>query len=315
MHLHNNPMLSIILLLVLMGTHLLAQEEAIFHSDANLVPLHTTVIDKDGNLVTNLPRSAFRVYEDDVEQAINVFRREDVPVSVGLVIDNSGTMREKRQKVEAAALKLVKASNPQDRVFIVNFDDTAYIDCEFTNDVAKLEEGLARMDQRGGTAMRDAISLSIDYMKKNGTLDKKVIFVVTDGEDNMSSVSLEKLVQEAQQSEVLIYTIGLLNEEDRGAARRARRAIDAITTASGGAAYYPKNLLEVDAITDRVAHEVRNQYIIAYTPSNSKLDGSYRRVRVRVSGPNRPTARTRTGYYAVTNPVAPKGSPKAGASN
>ena len=255
-------------------------------------------MDRNGRLVTDLPQKAFKVYENNVEQQLKVFRREDIPVSLGLVIDNSGSMKDRRQKVEAAALQLVKGSNPQDQTFIVNFNDESYLDCGFTSSIAKLEEGLARLDSRGGTAVRDAISMSIDYMKENAKLDKKIIFVVTDGDDNMSSITFEQLVQKAQQSEVLIYAIGLLNEEDRGIARRAQRAINTITEASGGAAYYPKELAEVGAIALRVAHEVRNQFTLAYTPSNQALDGSYRQIRVTVEGPNRPTARTRTGYYA-----------------
>jgi Ca-activated chloride channel family protein len=220
------------------------------------------------------------------------------------VIDNSGSMKPRREQVEAAALNLVKASNPEDQVFIVNFNDEAYLDAPFTHNMEKLEEGVARIDSRGGTAMRDAISMSIDYMKEEGKLDKKVILTVTDGDDNASSVTLEELVRKAQQSEVLIYTIGLLNEEDRGAARRAERALKTISEASGGLAYFPKELTDVNQLALDVAHEIRNQYILAYTPSNTAMDGSYRQIRVTVDGPNRPVARTRTGYYATPEPRA-----------
>lgn len=290
---------------LLMPLLVAAQEPGgvVYRADARLVVLHTTVLDKNGKHVTNLPRSAFKVYEDGVEQQIKVFRREDVPVSLGLVIDNSGSMRDKRAKVEAAALALVKASNPQDEVFVVNFNDEAYLDVDFTSDIHKMEEGLARIDSRGGTAMRDAINLSIDHLKQKGKHDKKVILVVTDGNDNTSEITLEKLVQRAQQSEVLVYAIGLLSEEERREARRARRALDAITQATGGQAYYPKDLDEVNRISLQVAHDIRNQYIIAYSPSNQALDGSFRQIRVSVSGPNRPVARTRTGYYATPEPA------------
>ncbi len=283
----------------LLAAAVAAQDLTTFRSDTRLVVLHTSVVDRNGKLVTNLPEKAFKVFENGVEQQIRLFRREDIPVSMGLVIDNSGSMQPKRQKVETAALQLVKASNPQDQVFIVNFNDEAYLDCPFTNDMAKLQEGVARIDSRGGTAMRDAISMSIDYMKDQGKLDKKVLLVVTDGNDNMSTISLEQLVQKAQQSEVLIYAIALLNEEDKGEARKAKRAVDAITTASGGLPYYPDALADVGEITLQVAHEIRNQYTIAYTPSNAALDGSFRQIRVTVEGPNRPVARTRTGYYAT----------------
>jgi Ca-activated chloride channel homolog len=302
MHRLNSGGLLVAAVVGLLAISLCGQGDPVFRSDTNYVVLHTTVADKSGKLVTDLQQKAFKVYENNVEQQLKVFRREDVPVSLGLVIDNSGSMKLRRQKVEAAVLQLVKASNPQDQTFIVNFNDEAYLDCAFTNSVAKLEEGIARIDSRGGTAVRDAIGMSIDYMKDHAKLDKKIVFVVSDGDDNMSSTTLEQLVRKAQESEVLIYAIGLLDEEDRRAAKRAERAIIAITEASGGAAYFPRELAEVGELALRVAHEVRNQFTLAYTPANQALDGSYRQIRVTVQGPNRPTARTRTGYYATPEP-------------
>jgi Ca-activated chloride channel family protein len=298
----NRKLSAIILACCLICLAAAAQDLTLFRAETREVVLHTTVVDRDDKLVTNLPQKAFRVFESGVEQQIKVFKREDIPVSLGLVIDNSGSMRDKRQRVEAATLQLVKASNPQDQVFIVNFNDEAYLDVPFTGDTAKLEEGVARIDSRGGTAMRDAIAMSIDYMRSDGKLDKKVILAVTDGNDNMSSISLEQLVQKAQQAEVLIYVVGLLNEEDKGEAKKARRALDAITSASGGLPYYPEAVSDISAIALQVAHEIRNQYTIAYTPSNATLDGAFRPIKVAVSGPNRPVARTRTGYYATAEP-------------
>jgi VWFA-related protein len=278
-----------------------AQDEgpAVFRSDTRLVVLHASVVDKHGKLVTNLPQNAFKVYENGVQQQIKLFRREDVPVSMGLLIDDSGSMRDKRAKVAAAALAAVKASNPQDEVFVVNFNDEAYLDQAFTNDTKKLQAALDRIDSRGGTAMRDAISMSIDYMKKHAKKDKKVILVVTDGNDTASNETLEKLVAKARQSEVLIYAIGLLNEEEPREAKKAKRALHALTEASGGLAYYPKLLPEVDNMALQVAHEIRNQYIIAYTPEIQALDGSFRQIKVTVDGPGRPSVRTRNGYYAT----------------
>ena len=164
--------------------------------------LPISVSDKNGKLITDIPQKAFKVYENGAEQPIKIFRREDVPISLGIIIDNSGSMREKRQKVETASLDLVKASNPQDEVFIVNFNDDAWLDVPFTSDIKKMEEGIAKIDSRGGTAMRDAINLSMDYLRKEGKKQKKVVLVITDGNDNASSISLEKLVNRAQQEEV-----------------------------------------------------------------------------------------------------------------
>src|SRR6266702_3720492 len=158
-----------------------------------------------------------------------IFRREDVPVSLGLIIDNSGSMRDKRSKVEAAALALVKDSNPDDEVFVVNFNDEAFLDNphgkDFTSNIKEMEEALTRIDSRGGTAMRDAIRMSIDHLKEKGKKEKKVLVVVTDGNDNSSVISLENLVKSSQQSEVLIYAVGLLSEEERREAKRAERAL------------------------------------------------------------------------------------------
>ncbi|MGH9674901.1 MAG: VWA domain-containing protein [Bryobacteraceae bacterium] len=280
--------------------------EAIFRSDIRLVLLHATVVDKNGSLITNLGRDAFAVFENNIAQQLKVFRREDVPVSLGLVVDNSGSMRDKRKKVESAALALVKASNPEDEVFIVNFNDDAWLDVEFTRDIKVMEEGITKIDSRGGTAMRDAVSMSIDYLKKEGKKDKKILLIITDGNDNTSTMTLERLVGKVQQAEILVYSIGLLSEEERGEARKAKRSLDAITHASGGQPYYPKEAEEVDKMSLQVAHEIRSQYVLAYTPSEQALDGTFRQIRVTVKGPNRPIARTRTGYYATRDRALPK---------
>ena len=290
-------------------------QAAVFRTDTRLVVLHATVVDKSGHLVTNLPETAFQVYENGVQQHIKIFKREDIPVSMGLIIDNSGSMRDKRAKVEAAALALVKDSNRQDEVFIVNFNDEAFLDKDFTNDIKDLQEGLARIDSRGGTAMRDAIRMSIDHLKEKAKKDKKVLVVVTDGNDNSSLISLENLVKTSQDSGVLIYTVGLLSEEERREAKRAKRAMEALSEATGGEAYFPKEVTDVDRIAHQVAHNIRNQYTIAYTPTNVALDGSFRQIKVVASAPNRPVVRTRTGYYATPDSVRSTTTARNGAGN
>jgi VWFA-related protein len=284
-----------------------ADDQAIFRTDTRLVVLNATVVDKSGRLITTLQQNAFQVYENGAPQQIKMFKREDIPVSMGLVIDNSGSMREKRQKVAAAAVALVKDSNKNDEAFVVNFNDDAYLDTpDFTNDIKLLDQALSKIDSRGGTAMREAIKMSIDHMKEKAKRDKKVILVVTDGNDNASSISLENLVKAAQQSEIIIYTIGLLNEEERREAKQAKRALDLLTEATGGQAYYPKELSDVERIAHQVAHDIRNQYTITYTPANQALDGSFRKIRVTANGPGHPVVRTRTGYYATPDSGNPK---------
>ena len=271
----------------------------LYRADARLVLLHASVVDKNGKLITNIPQSAFKILEDGVEQPIRLFRREDVPVSMGIIVDNSGSMTSKRTRVAAAAMELVKQSNPEDEVFIVNFNDDAHFDQPLTNDVKKMEAALARMEARGGTAMRDALSKSINYVKKNGKKDKKVLVVITDGNDNSSDITLEQVLRQAQNSDVLIYAIGLLNEEEAREARSAKKALKSLVDASGGLDYYPKSTSDVLEITPRVAHEIRNQYILGYTSSNQVLDGTFRTIKVTVTGFGRPTVRTRNGYYAT----------------
>jgi Ca-activated chloride channel homolog len=283
------------------------QDIAVFTSETNLVPLYASVVDKNGKLLTNIPQSAFKILENGVEQPIKIFRREDVPVSMGIIIDNSGSMRDKRTKVAAAALDLVKASNPQDEVFLVNFNDEAYLDQDFTSDIKKLEQALDKLDSRGGTAMRDAISMSIDYEKEHGKKDKKVLFVVTDGNDNTSNITLEQLIRKARQSEVLIYSIGLLAEEEPRDSRQAKKALKTLTENSGGVDYYPRDVSEVDKIVPQIARDIRGQYVLAYLPTNTAMDGSYRKIDVVVNGYGRPTVRTRKGYYA--NPPTAKPNP------
>jgi VWFA-related protein len=309
MHLRSNLFFAAVLVAVAAAqTPPPAQDEqATFTLDTKLVVLHASVLDKNNKLVTNIPQSAFKVFENGVEQPLKIFNREDVPVSMGIIIDNSGSMREKRPKVAAAALELIKASNPQDEVFIVDFNDVAYLDAPFTNNIKKLEQVLDKIDTRGGTAMRDAISMSIDYAKESGKKSKKVLLVITDGNDNTSNETLEQLVRKARQSEVLIYSIGLLNDEEPREGKAAKRALNELALASGGLSYYPKTLGEVETITPQIAHEIRNQYILAYSPLNTALDGTFRAIKVTVKAPGNPTVRVRNGYYASPAPPAKPG--------
>jgi Ca-activated chloride channel homolog len=274
--------------------------------DVNLVVLHTTVLDDRGRFADGLKEENFRVLEDKAEQKLAVFKREDIPVSMGLVIDNSGSMRDKRPRVNAAALTLVEASNPQDEAFVVNFNDDFYLDLDkdFSNSIPELKEALERIDSRGSTALYDAIIGSLDHVKK-GAKDKKVLLVVTDGEDNTSHNSLEKTIREIQKTDTVIYTIGLLSEESKKNAKRARRALEDIAKASGGLAFFPENVTDVKDICENVAHDIRNQYTLAYYPTNAKRDGTFRTVQVDVIPPRgrgKLTARTRNGYYAPGTP-------------
>jgi Ca-activated chloride channel homolog len=268
----------------------------VFKKQVEEVVLHATVVDDKDHLIMNLPKASFTVFENGKEQPVTSFRHEDVPVAMGIVIDNSGSMREKRDRVNTAALNLVRASNPQDQVFVVNFNDDYYLDQDFTNNVNKLKEALEKVESRGGTALYDALVASADYLK-GAKLQKKVLFVVTDGEDNGSRENLEEAVKRLQQENgPTVYAIGLLGEERE---RTARRALQVIAERTGGIAFLPKSLDEVDEISSTVAHDIRNQYTIGYKPITPKSVPGYRTIHVeaREKGYKKLTVRTRTGYY------------------
>jgi Ca-activated chloride channel homolog len=276
----------------------------VFRKQVEEVVLHATVVDDKQRIVTNLERAAFTVYEDGRPQTITSFRHEDIPVAMGIVVDNSGSMREKRQKVNAAALNLVRSSNPSDEVFIVNFNDEYYLDQDFTSNINKLKEGLEKIEARGGTALYDAVVASADHLK--GTrLDKKVIFVVTDGEDNASSESLEQAVRRLQaENGPTVYAIGILGDEEHP--KRAKRALQVMSERTGGIAFFPKTLDEVDAISRTVAHDIRSQYTLGYKPATPKNQGGYRQVKVDAHSHSygKLTVRTKSGYYAGPEPAS-----------
>jgi VWFA-related protein len=280
---------------------LAAQEPqpAVFRSDSRLVVLHATVLDAGGRLVTNLPQAAFHIFENGIEQDLKVFRREDAPVSIGLIVDDSGSMTNKRDRVAAAALALVEASHPDDEVCLVHFNEKAYLDLDFTHDRQQLGAGLNKFDTHGTTAMRDAVRLAIEHMQRKAVEDKKVIILITDGEDNTSDVAQDYVIRVAQQSGVLIYAIGILNEIGDEQTRRAQRDLDALTQATGGQSYYLKDVSEAGPTALAIAHNVRNQYTLAYSPSNQVLDGMFRRILVKAAGPAPLTVLTRIGYWAT----------------
>jgi Ca-activated chloride channel family protein len=304
--------------IALLGAVLLYSQQtdtgAVFHSDTRVVVCHTTVTDHNGHLVDHLTKDAFSVFENNVRQEIKVFKHEDIPVSMGLVIDSSASMRNsnKRAGVQAAAMALIQASNKDDEVFVIHFNDETYFDNpggkDFLTKPEEMKEALGRTEPSGGTAMRDAVQLAIGWLKK-AHKEKKVLVVVTDGEDNASDQdnSLENLVRSARQNEVLIYSVGLLSEEDHKAAANAKHQLSELSDATGGEAYYPKEVSEVNQIANQVARDLRSQYTIEYSPTNASMDGTFRKIRVAVKGPGSPTARTRTGYYATPDQGAPAG--------
>lgn len=271
----------------------------VFKKKVEEVVLHATVVDQKQRMITDLGRDAFTVFEDGRPQPLTSFRHEDIPVALGIVVDNSGSMRDKRAAVNQAALNLVRASNPQDEVFLVNFNDESYLDQDFTSDIGKLKEGLEHIESRGGTALYDAIVAASDHLEKGAKLDKKVLLIVTDGEDNASRESLEQTIRRLQDEHgPTVYSIGILGDDRE--ARRAKRALTALAYQTGGVAFFPKDINEVDSISRAVAHDLRNQYTLGYKPTNPQSAGGYRSVRVEAHGGGygKLQVRTRSGYYA-----------------
>jgi VWFA-related protein len=271
--------------------------ETTFRIGTNLVALNVSVFDSQGQVIKGLPKSAFTVLEDSVRQDISVFRQEDVPVSLGLIIDNSASMRNKRERVVSSALAMIRASNPDDEVFAIYFNGRPELVQEFTGDIGLLEKSLRSIHPAGETAMRDAVLLGIDHLRAGARRDKRVLVVITDGEDNSSIATQKRLVEAARQSNVIVYGIGLLGDEEPESAERARGSLDELTLATGGRSWFPKDAGAVAQITPEIAHEIRNQYILGYTPANAAKEGKWRTIKVEVNVPGA-TVRTRPGYYA-----------------
>jgi len=268
------------------------------------VVLHATVQNRNGILVSGLGKDNFQVYEDGVLQQIDYFSHEDIPVTVGLVVDNSGSMRPKRPEVIAAALAFARSSNPQDQMFVVNFNELVSLglpaDTPFTDQAAQLEVALSRIAADGETALYDAVAAALEHLKK-GNQDKKVLIVISDGGDNASKHNLAQIMAMAGHPDAIIYTIGLFIAEDPD---RNPGVLKRLAKDTGGEAFLPESVGEVLPICQRIARDIRNQYTIAYAPANRKQDGTYRVIQVKAKAPGNGglIVRTRAGYYAPSKP-------------
>jgi VWFA-related protein len=302
-------MLALALLLV---APLTERQAPVFRSEVRLVVLHPTVRNGRGELVTSLDRDAFTVYENGTPQPITVFHRDDVPLSLGILIDNSGSMGPLRTKVEAAALALARAANAQDETFVLNFADKPRIDVPFTTDLAAVEAGIARVDSIGGTALRDAVDAAEVYLNEHARRDRKVLVLITDGNDNASVTPMDRIRRRAEQSDIAIYAVGLMNQREPSKMKRGRDELGDLTEPTGGVARYPPSMDDVEAAALAIAHQVRSQYTIGYTPLNQALDGSYRKLRVAVRASERLSVRTRAGYRATPDSAAKTQSSKEG---
>ena len=269
----------------------------VFKTQVREVILHATVVDEQRRLVTNLDRPAFTAFENGVPQATTSFHRDDVPVAMGIVIDNSGSMREKRDKVNQAVLNLIRARSPGDETFVVNFSQNSYLDQDFTSDTDLLQKALEKVSSQGSTSLYDAIVASTVHLKNNTRVERKVLLVITDGRDNASRETLQQALRRLQQENgPTLYAIGLLGDELQQSDTGALQSLAAVT---GGVAFFPKRLDEVDDITRIVARDIHNQYTIGYKPTDHSKTAGYRTIEVRAQTPQhrKLTVRTRSGYY------------------
>ena len=264
--------------------------QAPFRAETRLVVLHVSVEDGGGEPVGGLEQAAFTVYEDGARQPIALFRRDDVPVSMGLLIDNSGSMRQRRAQVESAALALAGASNPGDEIFVMNFADRPHLDVPLTRERQVLEARIARVDSIGGTALYDAVEAGTEAVGA-GTHDRRVLVVISDGRDNASQESFAGALMRAERADVAVFAIGL------GDDRHARHDLDRLTQRTGGAVLYPMDDVKGAALD--IARRIRTQYTVAYAPMKQALDGSYRTIKVSVGASGHPRVRTRSGYWAT----------------
>ena len=273
--------------------------------DVDLRLLHVTVFDWKEQLVKGLKQDHFEVYEDKIQQEITLFKVEDIPVSLGLVIDNSGSMKFKRPRVNQAAITFAKTSNPEDEVFLINFNDQVFLDQDYTRNLDDLTDALDHIDARGATALYDAIYLALEHIRE-GQEEKKAILVITDGQDTESRYRFDTVLEFARESYASIYLIGLFDKmsELSRKERKAAKLLKQLSEETGGKYFFPESVDEVHAICTEVAHEIRNQYTLGYKPTNLSRDGTWRDVTVRVlgapKGKRKWIARTKRGYYAPT---------------
>jgi Ca-activated chloride channel family protein len=269
------------------------------HVDAEEVVLNCTILDNKGQLVNDLNKSNFKVFEDKVLQGIVSLQHQDTPVSIGLLVDNSGSMRTKRAAVASAALDLVKASNPQDETFVINFSDQAYLDQDFTSDLDKLQNGLAHLSSSGGTALYDTIVTAADKMERSASRPRKVLIVITDGDDNASKLTLDNAIHRVQDMQgPIIYSIGLMFGGG-GESRHARHDLHALSRETGGIAFFPGSLKDIDSVAAEVARDIRSQYAIAYHSTRTSVNGYHTvKVEAHASGHSKLTVYTRTGYFS-----------------
>jgi VWFA-related protein len=277
-------------------------------ANVNLVLLDVSVRDSQGGSVPGLDKDAFTVYEDGKPQPITQFAKQDLPVTIGLVVDNSGSMRPQKPEVIAAALILIAASNSQDEIFVINFNDIVRRGLPdivpFTDDIQMLRAALTKTDPAGRTALYDAILAALHQLDM-GRRDKKTLVVISDGGDNISAHNFKETLEAVLESRATIYTVGIFNEEDPDSNPGVLKKLANI---SGGVCYLPKKLSAVEEICRQIAKDIRARYTIGYIPQNLDTPGiRHIKVQVHADGRGKLIARTRSSYLVEGHASAASG--------
>src|SRR5689334_8434764 len=288
--------------------------ESIVRVNTDLVQLHVRVIDRNNKPINDVPETAFHVFEDGVPQPIEDFSREEVPISYGLAVDTSGSLRSQLQSVIDAGKTIINSNKAGDETFLVRFISSDKIETvqDFTSNKEALMDGLDSFYVEGGqTAVIDAVYLSAEHVSeyKNGDdRRRRALIVITDGEDRNSFYKQEQLFERLREEDVQIFVIGFVNEldKDAGLIRKSPREkavglINRLATETGGRAFFPDSIADLPQIANEIIRDLRTQYVIAYSPTNKTQDGSYRAIKVTVDQPNNGDKRialTRNGRLA-----------------
>jgi len=281
-----------------------------FSVTTELVELPVSVTDEGGNFVSGLTSQNFRVYEEGKPQRITLFEREDLPVTVGLIVDHSRSMGPKLSAVTAAISSFAHSSNPEDEMFVVDFSDRVWPEFfggqPFTNDVKALETALATVTAQGQTALYDAVYEGLERLRL-GHREKKALIVVSDGGDNASRRKYGEVLTLARQSQAVIYAIGLVGESGQ---EENPRVLERLCKDTGGLSFFPGAVKMVTDISVRIAQDLRQQYTVGYAPEKKTSAGAFRKVQVKVSAPGRGKmqVRTRPGYAAAGEKDSPRPS-------
>jgi Ca-activated chloride channel family protein len=268
-----------------------------FRLDSDLVLIPVSVTDSRNHAVTGLERDAFRVFENQTEQQVVQFAREDAPISVGIVFDSSNSMTGKLGKSREAMNQFLRFANPEDEFFLVEFSSRPRLTVPFTSDIGEIQNRLMLIRSKGTTALLDAVYLAMDCMKR-ARYQRRALLVLSDGGDNDSRYTQTEMRNRVRESDLWIYAMGIYDHEESAA---GQKLLEGMAEESGGRHYAVKSLVDLPAVAARISLELRNQYILGYKPSDARHDGKYRRVQVKVMEDSHLRVSWRPGYYATVD--------------